>query len=336
MLGLGCSLFVAKTATATPSSGQIQFPTDREAPGDFRVQWAHGSKSLQHNTDERIQVQRYNAHTFVMRQNLAVHWEAPFMYLLFGNDRAILVDTGATANPEYFPIREKVDLLIDRWMFENNKDELELIVAQVSPAEARVQGHEQFRDRPNTVFMGKDLESIKAFAGVESWPDSVGSVDLGGRELVVLPTPGTGTDPGEAVTFYDPYTRWLLTGDVVLPGRLWVTRWDDFQATIDRLVAFAEENPVYWVMGSSIDMSYRPGIDYRLRHYYRPTETVLQMEPDILSRVAEAADKLDGGVGIEIYDDFILMNNVPRGARAYGWPGNVPERFSGPPTSGLR
>ena len=34
----------------------------------------------------------------ILRQNMAIDYEAPFLYLLFGGDRALLLDTGATAS----------------------------------------------------------------------------------------------------------------------------------------------------------------------------------------------------------------------------------------------
>ena len=49
-------------------------------------------------------------------QNMAVHPEAPFMFLLFGNDRTMLLDTGATRSPEFFPLRQTVDELVVQWL----------------------------------------------------------------------------------------------------------------------------------------------------------------------------------------------------------------------------
>lgn len=45
----------------------------------------------------------YSEHTVILRQNKSVHFEAPFLFLLFGNERALLLDTGATADPAHFP-----------------------------------------------------------------------------------------------------------------------------------------------------------------------------------------------------------------------------------------
>jgi hypothetical protein len=331
---------------------EINFNIDREAPGAFRFRWNHGAISPRDSVDPAIHVQRYNAHTFVLRQSMAVHWEAPFMYLLFGNDRVILIDSGATADPEEFPIRDMVDKLINRWVYETGRPEPELIVAQVSGDPAHIQGHGQFEGRPNTVFLGLDRTSIIGFTGLGSWPlletfhersiisggsraahTATGSIDLGGRALEVIPSPGIHPD---SVTFYDPYTRWLITGDVILPGRLWVTRWDVYTETIARLQAFAAQKPIHWVMGSNIEMSYTPGVDYRMGAVHQPTETLLQLDAGIIDRVAAAVEELNGFTGIRIYDDFILMYGVPRGARPFGFPNPVPAAYRGAPTAGLR
>lgn len=331
---------------------EINFALDREAPGALRFRWIHGAISPQDSVDPAIHVQRYNAHTFVLRQSKAVHWEAPFMYLLFGNERAILIDSGATANPEEFPIRDMIDRLINRWAYESGQPEPELIVAQVSTDAAHIQGHGQFEGRPNTVFLGLDRAAIIDFTGLASWPPmetfheraimprsnvsanaATGSIDLGGRSLEVIPTPGINP---EAVTFYDPYTRWLITGDVILPGRLWVTRWDVYTETIGRLQAFAAANPIHRVMGSAVEMSYHLRVDYRMGAVHQPTETLLQLDAGIIDKVAAAVEEMSGFTCIRIYDEFILMYGVPRGARAFGFPNPVPAAYRGPPTAGLR
>ena len=76
------------------------------------AQWIHGSESSKHNTDPDIQVHWYDDDTAILRQNKAIHYEAPFLYLLFGTDRAMLLDTGATSSPALFPLRSVVDALI--------------------------------------------------------------------------------------------------------------------------------------------------------------------------------------------------------------------------------
>ena len=94
----------------------IDFAASPPVPRPIDVTWIHGSPSAKHNTDPDIQVFDYDPHTVILRQNKAIDYEAPFLFLLFGNSRAVLIDTGATASAEYFPLRELVDSLLDRWL----------------------------------------------------------------------------------------------------------------------------------------------------------------------------------------------------------------------------
>ena len=66
------------------------------------VQWIHGSLSSKHNTDPDLQTYWYDENTVILRQNKAIDYEAPFLFLLFGQERAVLIDTGATASPDFF------------------------------------------------------------------------------------------------------------------------------------------------------------------------------------------------------------------------------------------
>ena len=83
------------------------------------VQWIHGSPSSKHNTDPDLQTYWYDENTVILRQNKAIDYEAPFLFLLFGQQRAVLLDTGATAAPDLFPLRRVVDGLIETWLGRN-------------------------------------------------------------------------------------------------------------------------------------------------------------------------------------------------------------------------
>jgi len=61
-------------------------------------------------------VYRHDEHTFVLRQSKMVSCEAPFLYLLLGNTRALLLDTGDALEPSRCPVRETVDRLIAAWL----------------------------------------------------------------------------------------------------------------------------------------------------------------------------------------------------------------------------
>ena len=218
----------------------VDFASGAPKAGTIDVRWIHGSPSAKHNTDPDIQVHAYDAHTVILRQNKAVDYEAPFLFLLFGNERAVLLDTGATASAAYFPLRRVVDELIERWLAAHPRDGYELLVLHTHGHGDHVAGDGQFADRPDTTVVDADLERAWAYFGFDADPERVAHVDLGGRVLECLATPG---HHAAAVTFYDPWTGFLLTGDTVYPGRLYVEDWAAFRDSIDRLIAFARQRP---------------------------------------------------------------------------------------------
>ncbi len=56
--------------------------------------WIHGAENCEENIDSPIQVVKYNNNTWILRQNKCTNFEAPFMFLFFGEDKALLMDTG--------------------------------------------------------------------------------------------------------------------------------------------------------------------------------------------------------------------------------------------------
>ena len=98
--------------TDTPIT-PIDFVTTAPTAGSLDVRWIHGAPARRRATDPPIQVHQYDPHTVILRQGKSVNYEAPFLFLLFGNDRALLLDTGATEDPETFPLRATVDQLIE-------------------------------------------------------------------------------------------------------------------------------------------------------------------------------------------------------------------------------
>ena len=267
------------------------------------VRWIHGSPSAKHNTDPDLQVHWYDEHTVLLRQNKAIHYEAPFLYLLFGDRRAVLLDTGATASPVLFPVRQTVDELVQTWLARNPRAGYELVVLHTHSHGDHVAGDGQFRDRPDTVVVGADRDAAWAFLGFTDDPDAVRRLDLGGRVLEALVTPGHNA---AAITFYDPRTGLLLTGDTVYRGRLYIEDWAAFSRTIDRLIAFAGDRPVTHLLGCHIEMTREPGIDYPVRTTYQPDEPPLEMTPAHLRAVRAALDEVGSHPERRAFADFVL------------------------------
>lgn len=319
--GLAAALLLMLGLPAAAAAA-TDFDPEGPAPGNMRFAWIHGSISAKHNTDVRVQVHRYNEHTYILRQNPAVDWEAPFMYLLIGEEKALLIDAGATPNPDWFPLRETVDGVLARWADANGMGMPELVVLTTSDAPAQVDGLAQFRERPDTTVIEPTVRAVRRALDLDDWPNDVATLDLGGRVLTVLPTPGVAE---MALSIYDPYTDFLFTGTTFLPGRIVIRDFDAYDGSIEKLRDFAATHPVKWVMGGQIDMSTQPGVDYRLRSNYRPNEHDLQLSPAHLSTARDAVKLINGRTQAELLADFIIMNGVGRGYRPYGFPAYMPE-----------
>jgi len=270
------------------------------------VDWIHGSPSAKHNTDPDLQVHWYDQHTVLLRQNKAINYEAPFLYVLFGNREAVLIDTGATAAPEFFPLRRTVDDLVETWLARNprnSRGSYGLLVLHTHSHGDHVAGDGQFLDRPDTVVVGGDRDAAWTHFGFADDPEAVRPLDLGGRVLDALATPG---HDAAAITFYDPWTGFLLTGDTVYRGRLYIEDWPAFSRTIDRLIAFAGRRPVTHVLGCHIEMTREPGVDYPIRTTYQPDEPPLEMAPAHLHAVRAALDEVGSQPARRAFSDFIL------------------------------
>ncbi|MFF8729416.1 MBL fold metallo-hydrolase [Streptomyces sp. NPDC015171] len=283
---------------------RIDFAGAPPAPRPLDVRWIHGSPSAKHNTDPDIQVHAYDDHTFILRQNMAVHYEAPFLFLLCGNERAVLIDTGATRSPEFFPLRQVVDGLLAEWLDRHPRDgDYHLLVLHTHGHGDHVAGDGQFADRPGTTVVDAERATVWRYLGFDADPDGVAHVDLGGRVLECLATPG---HHEAAVTYYDPATGLLLTGDTVYPGRLYIQDVPAFTRSIERLIEFADRRPVTHVLGCHIEMTTEPGVDYPVRTTYQPDEPPLQLTPAHLRRIREALARLGDDGSWSAHHDFVL------------------------------
>jgi len=272
-------------------------------PRELDVRWIHGSRSAKHNSDPDIQVYMFDEHTVILRQNMAINYEAPFMFLLFGNAQAVLIDTGATASPEFFPLRQVVDELVDGWLARHPRQGYQLLVLHTHPHGDHIAGDGQFTDRPDTTVVGADLTTAWKYFGFDENPSIVARVDLGGRVLECLATPG---HHKAAVTFYDPWSGFLLTGDTVYPGRLYIQDWSDFARTIDRLIEFSERRPVTHVLGCHIEMTTKPGVDYPIRTTYQPDEPPLQMTTGHLHEIRAALNEIGDRPSRRAFPLFVI------------------------------
>jgi glyoxylase-like metal-dependent hydrolase (beta-lactamase superfamily II) len=292
------------TASEKLAGKRISFGMSTAAAGHFPAKWIHGSESAMDNTDPPVQVHWYNEHTVILRQNKAYEVQAPFMFLYFGNDRALLLDQGSVANPRLFPIREVVDEVVAQWCKRQGREDIHLVVGNTHLHGDHYSGWNQFVDRPNTTMVGLTHEERMAFFKITDFPVQRVQFDLGGRSLVIWGSPG---HEASEIAVYDPWTRLLCTGDMFYPGRCYVRDWPKWFASIERLVKFTEEFPVSHLVNCHIEISAQ-GVDYPTFTSYQPDEPPMHMTVETLRRTYAVA-KTVTKVGIHPVDGKVFIYN---------------------------
>ncbi len=284
------------------AAAPVPFHPDPEA-GTFPPKWIAG---LDCANDPKIQVHAYNDDFWILRQSKCAHFEAPFVYVIFGTEKALVIDTGSVASVGF---GEAVLGLVDSWSQKNLAGSLEIIVSHSHAHSDHTAGDPEFAGMPNVTVVGHSLTEVQAFFGFDpaKWPEEQVTYDLGGRVLDVLTTPGHQV---ASLTFYDRRTQLLLTGDIVYPGHLFVFSqqdWGVFKTSIERLLNFAGKNPVEWVLGCHIEWSSQPGGCYPWGTAAHPDEHVLQLEPQVLKNIHENAREMgDTPVCGDVQDNFVI------------------------------
>lgn len=273
-------------------------------PKMFQESWIDGTQAQEPET----QVQSLDRDTFVIRQSVKSNYEAPFLYLIFGRDKALLVDTGAQGGR----IRPAVDRLVANWLAAHHRTQIPLIVAHSHSHGDHIAGDGSFRDRPDTVVVGLKPADVAGFFGIKNWPDNVARFDLGGRVLSIVPTPG---HQAASIMIYDPRLRILLSGDVLYPGRLYVpvNFMADERASIDRVAAFAAMHPIRALLGAHIEMTNVPGRDYPHEAATHPDEHPLELPAKSIGELQTGLKAaLDVPGQPQVHDHFIISPVPPR------------------------
>jgi len=215
--------------------------------GSLDVHWNEGAEDCEKATEPRIQVHQYEAQTIILRQSLCSNFEAPLLYLLIGDDVALLIDTGATEDAAQMPLAKTVvDLLPDR-----GEAKLPLMVLHTHGHRDHRAADAQFAGLPGVVVVPPEVEDLRTALNLPQWPEGVARIELGGRTVEVMAAPGH--QPAHLI-FYDDRTALLFTGDFLLPGRLMVDDLGAYRASAERLVKFLGDRPVSHVLGAHIEL----------------------------------------------------------------------------------
>jgi len=256
-------------------------------PGVLPREWRTGGPNCLTIPD--WQVHEYNADLYILRESGCSHYEKPFLYLIFGKDRALLQDTGAGATDVHLVVKR----LIERRATARKEEPLPLLVVHSHSHRDHTSGDAKFASLPNTTVIPAQVEAVKQAIGITNWPQEQGRIDLGGRVITAIPIPGHDLVD---LALYDAQTGLLFTGDSFYPGRLYVRDFPQYVASMGRLVEFTRDKPIAHVLGTHIEQSRTPFIDYQVGTKYQPDEHALE-----LSR----------GDLLELHDALLRMKDMP-------------------------
>jgi hydroxyacylglutathione hydrolase len=286
---------LALTVLLAPSRAWSQL-----APGSMDVTWYEGAANCAQNSQPPLQVHSYNQQTFLLRENLCSTFEAPFMYILIGSTKALLIDTGDVADPRQMPLADTVLRLLPG----DGSAKLPLLVVHTHRHLDHRAGDGQFAHLPNVQLAGFDVDSVRRFYNFADWPNRVAQIELGDRTVDVIPTPGHNETE---VSFYDRLTGLFFSGDFLMPALLLIDNTRADLASAERVAAFVKESPVSYVLGGHIEMN-ASGELFAWQSQYHPHEHALQMTKDDLLALPAAIRSFNGFYTTR--GEFIMMNST--------------------------
>jgi hydroxyacylglutathione hydrolase len=287
---------VAFSQTPQPAAPPVE-------AGTFPASWITGGPNCLEVPD--WQIHEYNPNLYILRESGCTNYEKPFLYLFFGRERVLLVDTGAGAS-DAAAVTQK---LIAKWLKRNNRDAIPLVVAHTHAHGDHTAGDKGFDGLPNTTLIPATIEAEEKAFGIAKWPDQAGSIDLGDRVIDVLAIPGH--QPAH-VAYYDRKTAILHTGDHLYPGRLYVTDFPAYEASTRRLVEFTATRPVAHIVGCHIEQSATPFVDYPVGTTYQPHEHTLELGRAHLLELLAGLDAMHGKPERAFFRDFTIWPREPR------------------------
>src|ERR1700722_3638279 len=116
-----------KAQLPEPDGGSIQ-------RGVLPEHWATGGPRCMEMPE--WQVHEYNPSLYILRQSGCTDFEKPFLYLLFGRQKALLLDTGSR-NGNLAPALQST---IHRWLKRNSRVSIPLLVVHTHEHEDHVAG----------------------------------------------------------------------------------------------------------------------------------------------------------------------------------------------------
>jgi len=296
------SLLLATSATcaAEPAIQSLRFKP-----------WINGVSTV----EPLMQVQRYDEDTYVIRQSIRTDFEGPFLYVLFGSNRALLIDTGAGG----LKVRPTIDRVISEWAARHHRISIPLVVSHSHSHGDHHQGDAEFQDRPDTTIVGLYPKDVADFFKIADWPNQIVPYDLGGRMLDIIPTPG---HQSAHIMMFDRKTRLLFSGDSLGPYRLYIPMNEakTYRDSIDRVAAFTKDMHVSWILGAHIEMTTKPRELIPDEAPSHPDEHVLEISYSNLPELQTALHAMGDNLEQQAHRNFVIFPKPAREQQPFAPP----------------
>jgi hydroxyacylglutathione hydrolase len=289
----------AHAQTPQPDGGGIR-------SGTVPIAWNSGGPKCMQMPE--WQVHEYNPDLYILRQSGCTDYEKPFVFLFFGADRALLLDTGSRRGN----IAPQIQLTVHRWLLRNNRAGVPLVVVHTHAHSDHVAGDTELQALNDPAIpitlIAATVEANQKFYGIAHWPDDPGMVDLGKRIIDVLAIPG---HEAAGVALYDRQTAVMFTGDSVYPGRLYIADLSAFEKSNQRMLRFTEGKVVAHIIGNHIEQTRTPYLDYPVGTMYQPDEHELALSRGVLFEIQAGLESMHGTARRITYRDFSLWPVSP-------------------------
>jgi len=279
---IAASIQIAHAHLPQPDGGNLR-------QGVLPREWMTGGPRCMENPE--WQVHEYDRDLYLLRQSGCTDYEKPIVFLLFGDERALLLDTGSR-NGNLTPTLQRV---VKNWLVRSKRESIPLVVAHTHSHSDHIAGDADIQAMHDpaipVTFVPAEVEATKRLYKITQWPDEIGHIDLGTRPVDIIPIPGHDT---VSVALYDHSTGILFTGDSLYPGRLYVHDFADFQKSTERMIRFTDGKVVAHILGNHIEETRTPYLDYPVGTMYQPNEHELSLSRGALLELEEALLSLHG------------------------------------------
>ncbi len=163
-----CAAMLCRAQLPQPDGGPIR-------PGTLPRSWRTGGPKCMEQPE--WQVHEYNPDLYLLRQSGCTDFEKPFLFLFFGKDRALLLDTGSRKGD----LAPTLARTVHNWLTRNNRASIPLTVVHTHPHEDHIFGDAELQALHDTAIpitlIPADLASTKHFYHMDHWPEDPGSID---------------------------------------------------------------------------------------------------------------------------------------------------------------